>query len=167
MVEFSQEEIWQQIDSAAYLFLGRLFEPRDNQLTIFLEEAVANKAKKAPRIFTGGVDLGEATPIEHTPECRVFSLSWTSYVTYCVTEEMVGSCGEDKDDVHTGQLLRQCSESNFLSFLAKETGAHFAPYQHYKICCQNHNIDIAATASPTLGVLSPTEAKLSPHTLIQ
>jgi hypothetical protein len=166
MVEFSLEDIWQQIDSAAYLFLGRLFEPRDNQLTIVLQEAVANKVKTGPRTFAG-VDFGDVTPIEHTSDCRIFTLSWTSYVTYCVTEEMVGSCGEYKDDVYTGRLLRQYSKSNFLSFLAKETGAHFAPYQHYKICCQNHNIDIAATASPTLSVLTSTEAKLSTHTLIQ
>ncbi|MCU1324483.1 MAG: hypothetical protein JWM43_4132 [Acidobacteriaceae bacterium] len=159
MIELTQEEIWQQIDSAAYLFLNRTFEPRDNQLTIVLNEAIANEAKKSRREFPGGLDLAESTPIESTPDCRIFTLSWTSYVSYCVTEEMVGSCGDYGNEIYTGRLFRRYSKSNFLDFVARDTGAHFESYQHYKIACQNYVIDVAATMTPTLQISSRLEAE--------
>lgn len=44
MSSIQDDLTWRQIDTADYLFLGRLFEPRDNALTIVLEQAVANNA---------------------------------------------------------------------------------------------------------------------------
>jgi hypothetical protein len=156
----TQETIWQQIDSAAYLFLGRLFEPRDNQLTIVLEEAISNKLKSGPTVLPGGITLqGDSAPIEHTADCRVFTLSWKNYVSYCVTEEMHGSCGRYEEEIYTGRLLRIYSKSNFLDFLEKNTGAHANSYQHFEIACLNHIIDIAAIDAPTLSVFSHMDSE--------
>lgn len=154
------DPIWKQIDSASYLFLSRLFEPRDNSLTIILEEAIANKAKSGPRELPGDITLEDSCPIEPTSDCRVFTLHWKNYVSYCVMEEMVGSCGQYGDEKYTGRLLRLYSKSHFLEFVAKNTGAHFEEYRHYKISCLNHIIDIVATSIPELQSLTREEAGL-------
>jgi hypothetical protein len=70
---------------------------------------------------------------------------------------MHGSCGKYEDEEYTGRLLREYSKSHFLEFIAKDTGAHFDPYRHFKIACQNHNIDIVATQLPELAILSREE----------
>jgi hypothetical protein len=159
--EIQNDPIWQRIDSAAYLFLYKLFEPRDNSLTIILQEAVANTSKAGPTVLPGGLTLpGDSSPIEPTEECKVFRLHWKNYVSYCVTEEMHGSTGKYDEEKYSGRLIRIYSKSNFLDFVEKNTGAHFDTYQHYQIACQNHIIDIASTALPELTSLSRTEAGL-------
>ncbi len=168
MFDPTQEEIWQQIDSVAYLYLKCLFEPHDNKLTIILDEAIANTSKAGPIFLVGGVDLGaESSPIETTSKCRRFTLYLSSYITYSVTEEMAGSCGEYDDEVYTGRLLREYSKSNFLSFIARDTGAHFEPYHHYKITCLNHIIDVATVAVPILSVSSHLNGEFQNEQLIQ
>jgi hypothetical protein len=153
------DPVWKQINAVSYLFLGRLFEPRDNSLTIILEEAVSNKAKSGPTTLPGGITLpGDSCPIEPTSDCSVFTLHWKNYVSYCVTEEMVGSCGKYEDEDYTGRLLRLYSKSHYLDFVAKDTGAHFEPYRHYKIACLNHIVDIVATSIPELQSSSREEA---------
>jgi len=155
----TQESIWKDIDSADYLFLNRLFEPRDNQLTIVLDEAVANKTKTGRRELPGGIVIEDSTPIEPTESCKVFVLHWKNYVSYCVTEEMHGSCGKYEDEEYTGRLLRIYTMSHFLNHIAIDTGAHSEPYRHYKIACLNHNIDIISVAPPELTVRARSEGE--------
>lgn len=140
--------MWKQIDSAAYIYLKEISEPRDNAITIILEEAVLDGVKEEVAV----------SPIRPTPECRVFTLSWKYYIAYCVTEEMVGSCGRYEDEEYSGRLLRIYSKSHFLDFIAKDTGAHSEPYLHYKIACLNHIIDVAAASAPELNICSRKEA---------
>ena len=166
MADIEENPVWKCIDSAAYLFLNKLFEPRDNSLTIVLEEAIANHAKQGPSKIAGIALLGDSCPIEPTPDCRIFNLQWKNYVAYCVTEEMVGSCGKYEDEKYTGRLLRVYSESHFLDFISKDTGAHFEPYRHYKICCQNHNVDIVSASEPELFSFAREEASLSNPTKV-
>ena len=158
------DPVWKQIDSASYLYLGKLFEPRDNSLKVVVEEAISNKAKSGPTTLAGGITLEDSCPIEPTSDCRVFTLHWKNYVSYCVTEEMVGSCGRYEDEEYTGRLLRLYSKSHFLEFVAKNTGAHFELYRHYKIACLNHVIDVVATSVPELQSLSREEARLIEET---
>lgn len=98
MASIEDTPVWKQIDSASYLFLNRLFEPRDNSLTIILEEAISNKAKTGAKEFPGGVVFEDCSPIEPTEDCRVFKLEWKNYISYCMTEEMIGSCGKYEDE---------------------------------------------------------------------
>jgi hypothetical protein len=158
MTGLAQEAIWKEVDSAGYLFLNRLFEPRDNQLTIVLEEAVVIESKRGSRELPGGIVIEDAAPIKPSASCRVFTLNWKSYVSYCVTEEMHGSCGKYEGEKYTGRLLRLYSKSHFLDFVAADTGAHFESYSHYKICCENHNIDIVSVTAPELSYVSREEA---------
>jgi hypothetical protein len=105
-----------------------------------------------------GTTFSGVAPIEPLPTSLVFELHWRNYVSYCVTEEMHGSCGSYDDEEYTGRLLRVYSRSHFLDFVGKDTGAHAEPYRHYKITCQNHNIDVVAVAEPELRAYSRAEA---------
>ena len=85
-----------------------------------------------------------------------------SYVAYLVTEEMAASCGKCEDEVYSGTVFRSYQKSHFLDHLARDTGGHSEPLQHYKITCLNHVIDVAAYAPPDVRLLTepPTSSRL-------
>ena len=161
-LDIQDDPVWKQIDTASYIYLRRLFEPRDNALSIVLDEAISNTAKSGPIVLPGGISMsGNASPIESTADCRVFTLHWKNYVSYCVTEEMHGSCGQYDDEEYTGRLVRVYARSHFLDFVGKDTGAHSESYQHYKICCLHHVIDVVAVSLPELESFSRDEAEFA------
>jgi len=147
-----------ELDLAKYLYLRELAEPRDNSLRLVVQEAV---------VIPGGLvrpypelpELDElskgASPIESTDNCRTFELTWKRYVAYLVTEECVGSCGQDADEIYTGKLLRVYTKSHFLEHLSRDTGGHTEAVLHYKLTCLNHLIDVAAYAPPEIKQISP------------
>jgi hypothetical protein len=147
-----------QLNSAQYLYLRQLSEPRDNSLRLIVEEAVANRSRvwQPPELISSDLAhiLRDAVPIEPIQGCRTFELYWKRYVAYLVTEEAVGSCGNDNDEVYTGKLLRRYSKSNFLDHLARDTGGHMRPLQHYKVICPNHLIDVASEDPPEIRVIT-------------
>ena len=93
------------LDSAKYLYLQELAEPRDNSLRLVVQEAVVNPDGLV-RPHAELPELAElskgASPIESTATCRTFELTWKHYVAYLVTEECVGSWGQYDDEVFTG-----------------------------------------------------------------
>ena len=111
------------LDSAVYLYLRELSEPRDNSLRLVVQEAVVNPASSVPAPNAGLPEMREilkgALPIESTESCRTFELTWKRYVAYMVSEESVGSCGQYDDEVFSGRLFRVYSKSHFLEHLAR------------------------------------------------
>jgi len=105
------------LDSARYLYLRQLAEPRDNSLRLVVQEALANADSLVARIlsFRIGELMTEASPIESNAACRTFELTWTHYVAYLVTEEVVGSCGKYDDEVFTGSAFASIQNRIFLS----------------------------------------------------
>lgn len=151
------------LKEAGYLYLREISEPRDNCLRLVVQEAVVNYAKAGSqlegesypsRLLRETGILENAHPIESTDTCRTFELCWKHYVAYLVTEECVGSCGEYRDEVYTGKLLRCYSKSHFLEHLARDTGGYIRPLQHYKLICLNHLIDVASEEPPEIQVIS-------------
>lgn len=141
-----------------YLYLRELSEPRDNSLRLVLEEAVVNRAGSAlprPNLPELAEISKDARPIESLEGCRSFELLWKRYVAYLVTEECVGSCGSYDDESYTGTLFRVYTKSHFLEHLARDTGGHTEPIQHFKLTCLNHLIDVASYAEPEIRVLDP------------
>ena len=145
----------EQLDSVQYLYLRELTEPRDNSLKLVVEEAVANRSgivrptlPELERIMKDGL------PIESGEGCRTFELHWKRYAAYLVTEELVGSNARNgyDDECYTGRLLRIYRKSHFLEHIARDTGGHIEPLQHYKLVCLNHLVDVAAYAAPELYV---------------
>jgi hypothetical protein len=146
-----------------HLYLREICEPRDNSLRLVVQEAVLNYAKAGSQLEAEGFPsrvlqetgiLGNAHPIESTDTCRTLELCWKHYVAYLVTEECVGGCGEYTDEAYTGKLLRRYSKSHFLEHLARDTGGHMRPLQHYKLICLNHLIDVASEEPPEIQVIS-------------
>ena len=112
------------LESAKYLYLRGLTEPRDNSLRIIVQEAAVNPAGVAlphPELLGASELWTGSSPIESTDSCRTFELTWKRYVAYLVTEECVGSCGQYDTEVFTGGLFRVYTKSHFLDHLAKDT----------------------------------------------
>jgi len=153
------QEVAARINQAEYLYLRSIQEPSDNQLEVFIEEAVANEEKRGqPFAGSGRPELAEiardAAPIESTPSCPTFRLYWKHYAAYLVTEEMVGSCGNYDDELYEGRLFRLYTKSHFLDHLSRDTGAHSNPLLHYKVTCLNHLVDVAAENPPDIEIVS-------------
>jgi hypothetical protein len=151
------------LEDAKYLYLREICEPRDNALRIVVEEAAVNDTKMGSQVATEGFpaqvlrDTGivdNVQPIEASGISKKVELFWKHYVAYLVTEECVGSCGIYTDEVYTGKLLRLYSTSHFLEHLARDTGGHTRPLQHYKLICLNHLIDVVSEEPPEIQILS-------------
>jgi len=112
------------LNSVKYLYLRELSEPRDNLLSLVVQEAIDNRS--APPSARGEIPefaetLKDAWPIESVEGCKTFELSWKRYAAYLVTEELIGAGGTYDDEVYTGRLLRVYAKSHFLDYLARDT----------------------------------------------
>jgi hypothetical protein len=139
------------LNSAKYLYLRDLSEPRENSLRLVVQEAVVNLVglvQPHPELPELEEILNGSSPIESTEDCRTFELTWERYVAYLVTEECVGSCGHDDDEIYTGKLFRVYTKSHFLEHLSRDTGGHTKSILHFKLACINHLVDVAAYAPP-------------------
>jgi hypothetical protein len=152
----SQDEAIEKLNSVKYVYLRELSEPIDNSLRLVVEEAVDNRSgivrPSSPELAE---IMRDAWPIESIEGCTTFELHWKRYASYLVTEELVGSdaVGGYEDEVFSGKILRRYSNSHFLDHLARDTGGHLEPIQHYKLICLNHLIDVAAYAPPEIQVI--------------
>jgi hypothetical protein len=152
----NQDAAIEKLNSARYLYLRELSEPRDNSLRLVVEEAVVNHSGIVRPALPELADLmRDASPIESIEGCKTFELHWKRYASYLVTEELVGSnaIGGYEDEIFSGTILRVYRKSHFLEFLGRDTGGHLEPIQHYKLICLNHLIDVAAYAPPEIQVI--------------
>jgi hypothetical protein len=165
----SEDAALEALNAAKYLYLQQLTEPRDNSLRIVVQEAVVNRSGQVrsdlPDLPELAKILKDSWPIESIAGCKTFDLYWKRYAAYLVTEEMVGSTavGGYRDEVFRGKLLRVYSKSHFLDHLARDTGGHTEPIQHYKLLCLNHLIDVAAYAPPEIRVITGAPQSLRPR----
>lgn len=151
-----EDEALEKLNSVKYVYLRQLSEPRDNSLRLVVEEAVDNRSGIVrPSLPELAEPMRDAYPIESIEGCKTFELYWKHYVSYLVTEELVGSnaIGGYEDEVFSGAILRVYSKSHFLDHLARNTGGHLESIQHYKLICLNHLIDVAAYVPPEIRVL--------------
>jgi hypothetical protein len=155
----TEDTTLEELNSAKYLYLRQLSEPRENSLRLVVQEAVENRSSTTRPSFPESPELTEilrdAWPIESTQGCKTFELYWEYYAAYLVTEEMVGSIapGGYGDEVFTGKHFRIYTNSHFLDHLARDAGP-LHPIQHYKLMCENHLIDVAAYAPPVVRVIA-------------
>jgi hypothetical protein len=151
----------ESLNSAKYLYLRDLSEPRDNSLRLVVQEAVANPSglvRPHPELPELEELSRGASPIESTDGCRSFELTWRHYVAYLITEECVGSCGSYDNEEFSGKLFRVYTKSHFLEHLARDTGGHTQPILHYKLTCLNHLIDVAAYFPPEVRQVGPVSS---------
>jgi hypothetical protein len=153
------------LNSVKYLYLRKLSEPIDNSLRIVVQEAIDNHSAHTPATWDETPELSEilkrTSPVESVKGCKTFELCWNRYAAYLVTEELIGSGGSDDDEAYTGTLLRVYSKSHFLDHLARDTGGHIEPIQHFKLICLNHLIDVAAYTTPDIRLIdTPSASRL-------
>jgi hypothetical protein len=152
------------LDSAEYLYLRKITEPRDNAVQIVEQEAIANRANALTKVpDVPKAILTGAAPIESTETCKTFVLYWPRYVAYLVTEEAVGSCGKREDEIFKGRFFRVYEKSHFLDHIAHDTGGHFKSFRHYKIICLNHLIDVVSTLPPEIKIAEGSAPNPPPH----
>ncbi len=151
------DESLAQLERVKYLYLRQLSEPRDNSLALVVEEAVVNRSRNLETDSSMPESLREAGILGCVSDRIDRDLQSIQVVlealraAYLVTEELVGSNGNDYDDeVYVGRLLRFYTKSHFLDHLARDTGGHLDPLQHYKLICLNHLIDVAAYGPPEI-----------------
>ena len=153
------KDVTTQINDAEYLFLRSIREPADNELELLVEEAGVNERKRGQILPANerpevAALLKDTVPIESIPGCFTYRFYWRHYAAYLITEEFVGSCGNDDDEVYEGRLFRLYAKSHFLEHLSRDTGAHSNPLLRYKITCLNHLIDVAAEWPPEIEIVS-------------
>ena len=72
------------LDSAKYLYLRELSEPRDNSLRLVVQEAVVYPTGSVRSSHPELPELEEilrgTSPIESTDACQTFELTWKRYV---------------------------------------------------------------------------------------
>ncbi len=155
-------EKWSLLEDTKYLYLCKIYEPRDNSLCLVVKEAIVKDTKEGSQIATESYSapalrntdmFDHVQPIEASDKSRTFELLWKHYVAYLVTEECVGSCGVYTDEIYTGKLLRRYSTSHFLDHLARDTGGHTRSLQHYKLICLNHLIDVVSEEPPEIQMI--------------
>jgi len=126
-----------------YLYLDALSEPEDNAL-----RAVVLEARSDMAVSTATVPVTNVSPIEHTRGCRVFEVTWDSYIAYSVRNE---SYAQNGSDAFEGNLFRLCSKSHFLDYVACATFAtsdYPGSFRHWSIVCLNHVVDVVSQVEP-------------------
>jgi hypothetical protein len=161
-----QDEALSLLNQARHLFLRHISEPEENSLRLVVEEAIAGRTEtvSAPDPTSPLAEiLKGASPIKSVEGCRAFELRWSRYVAYLVTEEGVGSGGNDEDEAYTGSLLRVYTKSHFLDHLSRDTGGHFEPILHYKLICEDHLIDVASYSPPEVRLSETGGVRVRPN----
>jgi hypothetical protein len=146
----------EEIDACDWLFLEDITEPVDNELRLKLVEAQSRAGGGTEDGQTDEV-LGEilrtASIIEPRTGCRIFEVSWPSYVAYSIRNESF--CKVDAYEEFDGKVFVRYARSRYLDFVANATFAdsnYPGPFVHFGIFCQNHIIDVVSVDSPVVKV---------------
>ena len=138
-----------EFDACDSLLLGELSEPSTNELQITVLEA---RATRLPDASSVDAPVPGASPVLHTPGCRIFKLYWTSYIAYSVRNESYAQNGRD---IFEGRLFRIFSRSHFLDYVGASTlvtSNYPGPYRHWSLVCLDHVIDVVSTVEPRIEV---------------
>jgi len=144
-----------EIQACEWLFLRSLAEPQENELRVVIEEARSGAPVDA-RAAAVAASLPElesilqgASLISHSEGCRVFEVSWPSYIAYSVRNESY--VANDKYEQCEGRLIVKYSKSRFLDYVGLGTFAtaeYPGPFTHWGVICGNHIIDVVSTEEP-------------------
>jgi len=142
-----------------YLYLDRLFEPSENQLSIRVLEAtgggpVPSAVIDAERLVPLKEILMKASSIEHRAGCRIFEITWPSYIGYSVRNESF-AIAELENSTGFSHFFCEYASSTYLNYLKQASWAcndHPGSYKHWAVNCLNHIIDIASVEEPQIVV---------------
>ena len=143
-----------QINSHKWLYLDRLYEEKDVELCVVIDEAkiLGGEIESSDNVTAYGAIVSDDT-------CSKYKITFKDYVAYCVTNETCAGGGGDA--VFTGTLFRRYSKSQFLSYIAASGGGVIETldgYTHYEIVTLNQIIDVAATREPEIELVGSAGA---------
>jgi hypothetical protein len=98
--------------------------------------------------------LTQATAIEHREGCRIFELTWPTYIGYSVLNESF-ALPEPETSTHVGRLFVEYTSSTYLDYLKRASWACAdfpGPYRHWAALCLNHIVDVASVDDPAVEV---------------
>jgi len=147
--------LMQQIDSAKYLYLRAIHEPKDNVLLLVVQEAGTRDDSK--NVQLGETTISEYQDIVSGEKDLVYELLFPDYISYAVTNEAFGFI--DNTEVRIGRLFSIYTKSHFLNFVRTSTFAsedYPGPFTHYQVNCLNHTIDVVSTSEPEIKVMDST-----------
>lgn len=142
-----------------YLYLDQLLEPAEGQLWVRILEAtgggpIPHEVLDSEPFKPVGDVLGRATRIEHRSGCRIFELTWRSYIGYSVLNESF-ALPEPGTSTHVGRLFVEYTSSTYLDYLRRASWASAdfpGPYRQWAALCLNHVVDIASVDEPAVSV---------------
>jgi hypothetical protein len=143
-------EYFDEINSAKSLFLLDIKEPRDNQLSIRVQESTLSDQEEF--VPVGDKSIGPVRKIIANDKCRKYKLFFRSYAAYIIINESFPLWHDYEE--WSGKLLRIYTKSNYLNYIRKDTTAeefydyHNKELKHYSINCENHVIHIACMEEP-------------------
>jgi hypothetical protein len=140
------------LDSCHSLLVDEICEAGENTLRLVLVETMVSAEVESLRI--GGVVIDGLHRIAASDESRRFELVWDKYIAYAVTNESFAG-PEGTQCADSGRLLRCYSQSAFLDFVGRSTGAtsdYPGLYAHLQVISENHIVDVVSTETPTVRV---------------
>ncbi len=143
-----------QINSHKWLYLNRLYEERDLELCMIIDEAKIQGGQL--ETFENASAYGAIVSDE---TCTKYKIVFKNYVAYCVTNETCAGSGLGEQ--FTGTMFRTYSKSQFLDYIAASGGGLIETldgYTHYEVVTLNQIIDVAATREPEIEILGSADA---------
>ncbi len=145
-------DLMQQIDSAKYLYLRSIHEPKDNVLLLVVQEAGAGGHHKDIQI--GETTVSSVQDIVSGEHDLVYQIMFPNYISYAITNEAFSIVDDTEERI--GRLFSIYTKSHFLNFVRTSTLAtedYPGPFTHYQMNCLNHTIDVISTSEPEIKVL--------------
>jgi len=143
-------ELVDQINSHKWLYFHRLYEEKDLELCVIIDEA---------KIWGGEEetfhDASAYGAIVSDDTFNRYKITFKNYVAYSVTNETCA--GADNRQEFTGTLFRTYSKSPFLDYIATSTGGlieTLGSYTHYGVVTLNQIIDVATTREPEMEIVN-------------
>jgi hypothetical protein len=157
MIELAWSAGANEIDDCHSLFIEEIGELEELTLDVMIAEAklqspITQVNDDDP---LGKIKLG-SRPIEVDRTCRHFRLLFERnyMVSYTILDECYGKYPKAPEQF-TGKLFRVFTTSHLLEFTRETTNASDTwpgPLQHYQLACNNHVLDVIATAPPRIFV---------------
>jgi hypothetical protein len=139
----------EELDSHRYLFVEGIKEEGRNALQIIISGAVVSTEEET--ITVNGVEFHGTRRIE--PGSQWYELTFELYVAYFVLNESYDTRYTGiQEEKWEGKNFRTTSESMFIKFLETSSICRdwAGDYVHYRICCQNHVINIVTAHEPEM-----------------
>ena len=149
------------IRACEFLYLHSICKPADGGVQVVIHEAktggpVSTQVLENEPLAEVKAILARSNAIVHTPECKVFTVTWPKYVSYCMENESF-ALPEPPTSASEGRLFVVYTASNYLEYVSKASFAsaeYPGPFKHWALLCLDHIFNVVSTEEPVIHVAS-------------